>query len=133
VPDSEQTYQNCTHRKHLVGLVQNEHLHGVSLQETTLDHVVNPAGRANNDLGTLLEGLHVVADAGATNAGVALDVHEVADGDNDLLNLLRQLTGGGQDEGLALLDVRVDLLQDRDGERGGLASTGLGLSNDVVT
>jgi hypothetical protein len=64
---------------------------------------------------------------------VALDVHEVADGDNDLLNLLRQLTGGGQDEGLALLDVRVDLLQDRDGERGGLASAGLGLSNDVVT
>jgi hypothetical protein len=64
---------------------------------------------------------------------VALDVHEVADGDNDLLNLLSQLTGGGQDEGLALLDIGVDLLENRDREGGGLASTGLGLGDDIVT
>jgi hypothetical protein len=64
---------------------------------------------------------------------VALDVHEVADGDNDLLDLLGKLTGGSKDERLALLDVGVDLLEDRDGEGSGLASTGLGLSNDIVT
>jgi hypothetical protein len=63
---------------------------------------------------------------------VALDVHKVTDGDDNLLDLLGQLTGGGEDEGLALLQVGVDLLQDRDGEGGGLASTGLGLSNDIV-
>lgn len=94
---------------------------------------MDTARGTNNDLGAVLKSLHVVTDAGATNAGVALDVHEVADGDNDLLNLLGKLTSGGKNERLALLDVGVDLLEDRDGEGGGLASTRLGLSNDIVT
>jgi hypothetical protein len=93
---------------------------------------VDTAGGTNNDLGAVLESLHVITDAGATNAGVALDVHEVANGNDDLLDLLGQLTGGSEDEGLALLDVGVDLLEDRDGEGSSLASTGLGLGNDIV-
>ncbi|EPE06346.1 hypothetical protein F503_02474 [Ophiostoma piceae UAMH 11346] len=121
-----------TSGQHLIGLVEDKHLHGIGLQETALDHVLDTAGGADNDLGAVLEGLHVVTDAGATNAGVALDVHEVADGDNDLLDLLGQLAGGGEDQGLALLDVGVDLLQHGDGEGGSLASTGLGLGNDIV-
>lgn len=142
----ETTLQNCqllislraisikhTYRKHLIGLVEDEHLHGVGLEEAALDHVVDTAGGADNDLGAVLKSLHVITNAGATNAGVALDVHEVANGDNDLLDLLGQLTSGGKDEGLALLDVGVDLLQNRDGEGGSLASTGLGLGNDIVT
>lgn len=40
---------------------------------------------------------------------MALNVHEVADSDNDLLNLLGQLTSWGENEGLALLEVGVDL------------------------
>lgn len=93
---------------------------------------MDTAGGTDNDLGAVLEGLHVVTDAGATDAGVALDAHEVANGDDDLLDLLGQLTRGGEDEGLARLDVGVDLLQNRDGEGGGLSGTGLGLSNDIV-
>jgi hypothetical protein len=64
---------------------------------------------------------------------VALNVHEVTDGDNDLLDLLGQLTGWGKDEGLALLDVGVKLLEDGDGESGGLSGTGLGLGNHIVS
>lgn len=93
---------------------------------------MDTARGADNDLGAVLESLHVITDAGATNAGVALNVHEVTDGDDDLLDLLRQLTGGSEDESLALLDVGVDLLEDRDGEGSGLASTGLGLSNHIM-
>ena len=63
---------------------------------------------------------------------MALDVHEVTNGDNDLLDLLGKLTGGSQDEGLALLDSGVDLLENRDGEGGGLAGSRLGLSDDIV-
>jgi hypothetical protein len=118
--------------QHLVGLVEDELLHAVGLEDATLDHVVDTAGGTDNDLGTVLEGLHVVADAGAANAGVALDLHEVADGDNDLLDLLGKLTGGSKDQGLAGLDAGVDLLEDRDGEGGGLAGTGLGLSDNIV-
>lgn len=93
---------------------------------------MDTARGADNDLGAVLEGLHVITDAGAANAGVALNVHEVTDGDDDLLDLLGQLTGGSKDEGLALLDVGVDLLEDRDGEGSGLASTRLGLGNHIM-
>ena len=121
-----------THRKHLVGLVEDEHLHAIGLEESALDHVVDTTGGTNDDLRAVLESLHVITNAGTTNAGVALNVHEVADGNNDLLDLLSQLTSGSQDEGLALLQLRVDLLQNRDGEGGGLASTRLGLSDNIV-
>lgn len=121
-----------THREHLISLIEDEHLHGISLEEAALDHVVDTAGSADNDLRAILKGLHVLADAGTANASMALNVHEVADGNHDLLNLLGQLTGGGENESLALLQVGVDLLQDRNREGGGLAGTGLSLGNDIV-
>ncbi len=72
---------------------------------------------------------HVLSDGGATNAGVALGAHVVAKGHDHLLDLLSQLAGGGQDQSLALGQGGIDLLQDRDGEGGGLASSRLGLVN----
>jgi hypothetical protein len=122
-----------TYRKHLIGLIEDEHLQVVGAKDTALDHVVDTARGTDNDLGTLLESLHVVTNVGTTNAGVALNVHEVTDGDNDLLDLLSQLTGGSKDEGLASLDVGVELLQSGDGESGSLSSTGLGLGDDIAT
>lgn len=127
------TAAGATYRKHLVGLVENEHLHGVGLQEATLDHVLDTTRCSDNDLGTILKGLHIIANTGSTNAGVALDLHEVANGDDDLLDLLSQLTSRGKNESLALLDVGIDLLQNRDGESSRLAGTGLGLGNNIMT
>jgi hypothetical protein len=121
-----------TARQHLVSLVEDEHLHVVGLQDTTLNHVVDTSGGTDNNLGTVLEGLHVVTDGGTTNAGVAGNVHEVTDGDNDLLDLLGQLTGGGEDKRLAGLDVGVDLLEGGDGEGSRLSGTRLSLRNDIV-
>lgn len=86
----------------------------------------------NNDLRTVLEGLHVITDTGTTNACVALNVHEVTDGDDDLLDLLSQLTGWCKDQSLALLNVGVKLLEDGDGESGGLSGTRLSLGNNVM-
>jgi hypothetical protein len=125
--------KGLTYRKHFVSFVKHEHLDGVGLEESSLDHVKNTAGSADNNLGTILQGLHVLTDASTTNAGVALNVHEVADSDDNLLDLLCQLAGGGENKGLALLDGRVQLLQDGDGEGSRLTSTRLGLSNDIVT
>lgn len=121
-----------TYRKHLVGLVKDEHLHAVGLEEPALDHVVDTTRGSNNDVRAILEGLHVITNAGATNAGVALNVHEVTDGDNDLLDLLGKLTGGSKDQGLAGLDGRVDLLENGDREGSGLAGTRLGLSDNIM-
>lgn len=86
----------------------------------------------DNNLRTLFQGVHIITDAGTTNAGVALDVHEISDGNNDLLDLLSQLTGGSENQGLALLDVRVKLLENRDGESGSLSGTRLGLCDNIV-
>lgn len=93
---------------------------------------MNAAGGTDNDLRTVLESLHVLANAGATDASVALNLHEVTNGDDDLLDLLGQLASRGEDERLALLDAGVDLLESRDGESSSLASTGLGLRNNIV-
>jgi len=56
----------------------------------------------------------------------------LAEGDNHSLDLLGQLTGRGEDEGLGLLQLAVNLLQDADGEGGSLAGSRLGLSNYVA-
>lgn len=121
-----------TYRKHFVGLVKDKHLHAVRLEEAALDHIVNTAGSTNNDLGAVLQSLHVITNAGTADAGVALNVHEVTNGNDDLLDLLSKLTGGSEDQSLALLQVGVDLLEDRDGESGSLSGTRLGLCDDIV-
>jgi hypothetical protein len=105
----------------------------VGTEDTTLDHVLDTAGGTDNDLGTLTESGHVLTDVGTTDTGVALKGHEVTNGDNDLLDLLGQLTGGSEDQSLASLQVGVDLLERRDGESGSLSGTGLGLSDNIVT
>ena len=103
----------------------------VGLEDTALDHVVDTTGGTDNDLGAVLESLHVLTDVGTTNTGMALDTHKVTNGDDDLLDLLGQLAGRGEDKGLASLEVRVDLLESRDREGGSLSGTGLGLGNNV--
>lgn len=50
-----------TARQHLVGLVEHEHLHAVGLEDAALDHVVDTAWSTDNDLWTVLEGLHVIS------------------------------------------------------------------------
>lgn len=94
---------------------------------------MDTARGADDDLGPVLDGLDIITDRGATNAGMSINVHEVADGNDNLLNLLRKLAGGRKDEGLALLDLGVNILENRDGESGSLASARLGLGNNIAT
>jgi hypothetical protein len=93
---------------------------------------MNTARGSDNDLRTIGESLLIIANAGSSDTGVTFNIHEIADGDDNLLDLLRQLTGRGEDQSLALLDIGIDLLEDRDGEGGSLSGTRLSLSNDVV-
>jgi len=118
--------------QHLISLVEDEQLHVVGAENATLDHVVDTAGGTDNDLGAVTEGVHVITDVGTTDTGVALEGHEVTNGNNDLLDLLGQLTGGSKDQSLAGLQVGVDLLKGGDGEGSGLSSTRLGLSDNIV-
>ena len=52
-----------------------------------------------------------------------LELHVVPERPDHLHDLLRQLTGGGEHERLAVRHRGVDLLQDRHREGGGLTGT----------
>jgi hypothetical protein len=101
-----------TYRKHLIGLIENEHLHRVGLQESALDHILDTTRSTDNDLRTLLKSFHIITNARTTNASMALNVHEVTNSNNDFLDLLGQFTGRSKNQSLALLDVGIKLLQD---------------------
>lgn len=121
-----------THRQHLIGLVEDKELDRVGLQSATLDHVVDTAGGSNNNVDTILENLHVITDDSSSNTGMAFNVHEVTDGDDDLLDLLSKLTRRSQDQSLALLKVQVDLLENGDREGGSFSGSGLCLSDNIA-
>jgi hypothetical protein len=101
-----------TGREHLVGLVEAEHLNAVGLEGAAVDHVKHTAGGTDNDVGPLVELGNVLADSGTADTGMAVDVEVVAEGNDDLLDLLGELTGGGEDERLGLLDRGVNLAPD---------------------
>lgn len=82
---------------------------------------------------SILQSLHVVTDVGSTNTGVALNVHEITDGDQHLLDLLSQFTGRGKDESLCLFEGDIELLENGNREGGGLSGTRLRLRNNVVS
>ncbi len=122
---------SLTYRKHLIGLVQDEHLHVVGLQDTTLNHVLNTTWSSDHDLRAILQRLHVITDICAADASMALNAHEITDCNHDCLDLLSEFAGRGEDQSLAGLEVGVNLLQAGDGESGGLSSAGLRLGNDI--
>ncbi len=121
----------CAYRKHLVSLVQHKHLHRIGLEDTTLDHVLHTSWCTDNDLRAILESFHIVPNACSANTCMALNIHEITDGDDHFLDLLSKLTSRCEDQSLTSLDVGVQLLQDGDRESCGLSCTGLCLCDDV--
>lgn len=67
---------------------------------TFLDHVVDPTGCAGDDMHALFECLDVVGDALATDATMHHNIHVVTERDADLLRLLCQLAGRGEEKHL---------------------------------
>jgi hypothetical protein len=112
-----------TSRQHLISLVENEELDVVGAQELALDHVLNTTGSSYDNVHPLFEIAHVLADVGSTDASVGLGVHEVTQGNDDLLDLRGQLTSWGKDQSLAAADFGIDGLQDCNGERSRLTGT----------
>jgi hypothetical protein len=119
--------------QHLICFIETEDLDGVGPEGPAVDHIEYATGSTDDDLNTFLQLRHVFTNVGATDTGMAFDVHVVAESDNDLLNLLGKLTGRCEDESLGAFDGEVELLEDGDGKCCSFASTGLSLSDDIVT
>ena len=128
--------------QHLVGLVQDDGGDVSQVQHAALHEVDETAGRAHDDLGSPLE----VLDLGLVGApAVDLDdAHGALGGSRGQLlgDLLGQLTGGQDDQGLgaagggilvpALLPGAQGVHEQGDAEAQGLAGAGLGLTDDVL-
>lgn len=112
-----------TAAEHFIGLVEDKHFHASSAQVAAVDHVIDTTGRSNDNLDSRLEAFNVLADVGASNAGVAADAKLVAQGVNDTLDLLSKFTSGRKNQRLAFLASVVNLLQNTNGKGGSLTST----------
>lgn len=109
--------------EHLVSLVKHEQLEVVGLHETTFHHVHNSSGSSDNNMDSTLEDSDVFAHNSSSNAGVNLNFREFANGVDHVGDLHRQLTGRGDNEGLAVGGSCVDTLEDADSEGSGLTSS----------
>ena len=121
------------HVGHAVGLVDDDDLDVLEVDVAALDQVLEAAGAGHQDVDALAQraALAAVADAAVDRHGPAL-----ADGEQGrelLVDLLGQLTGGGQDQrpgaaGRALADAGGQ----GDAEGQGLARAGRGPAADVA-
>jgi hypothetical protein len=106
--------------EHLIGLVEDDDLEMASLEGVSGDQVFNSSGGSNNHLdAAILECVSVLLGVSAADAAPSVDVDELTEAEDDLVDLLREFAGGGEDDGLALRGLRVDQLQysDRKGSR----------------
>lgn len=119
--------------EHFVGFVQDDDLQIVGVEVALGDEVEDTPGGAHHDVDSaLLEAFLVFGDDSAAHAGVAHDFEELADAHDDSLDLLGELTGGGQDEGLAVGGLGVDELENTNRKGCSLAGSGLRLGDGVA-
>jgi len=97
-------------REHFVGLIKDENLDEVGFQNLTAQHIVDTTWGSDNNVDTSLKFGDVITNSGSTNAGVASDIEVVSKGKDDLLDLLGQLSGRCQQQGLAFVQTKVQLL-----------------------
>mmetsp|Transcript_43107 Transcript_43107/g.77520 ORF Transcript_43107/g.77520 Transcript_43107/m.77520 type:complete len:280 (-) Transcript_43107:428-1267(-) len=105
--------------EHLISLIQEELADAIQPQRTTVDHVKDTTRRTHNHVDTGLERTDIVTDSGTSNTSVHLKFHVVTEGDDDFLDLLGKLTGGGEDERLALTEFGIEFGEGSNCEGGG--------------
>ena len=92
-----------TTAQHLVSLVQHHNLKMVSLEGFPIDQIFDPAwGSDHNLYPSVFECVPVLLGISASDAAAGGDVDELAEAEDDLVDLLGEFPGGGEDDGLAL-------------------------------
>ncbi len=67
--------------------IKAEYLDVLGPEVTPPDHVEHPTGSSTDDMLSIVELADILSDAGPTDAGVALNVHVVAESEHDGLDL----------------------------------------------
>ena len=120
------------HLEHLVGLVEHQIVEVGEVERALLQVVDHPTRGTDDHLGAAPQTrqLRAVGRAAVDRQHVDLGQMRAVAAER-LGDLQRQLPGRRQHQRLRGLVGGIDLRQDRDGERGGLAGAGLGQADDV--
>ena len=121
------------HVQHPVRLIQDGGADLVDAHRAPLEVVPQAAGGGDDDLGPLFQRVDLLADGlaavEADHADARLELGQLPHLGSDLEG---QLPGGGQNDGLDLIAVRIHVLDDGDAEGEGLAGAGGGLGRHVL-
>ena len=120
------------HVEHPIRLVEDDGMDPIEAELAATDEVEDASRRADHDLRAVLERGDLAVHARAAVDGDGADVAELAEALDLLRDLHAELAGRGQDQRLHPERGGIDLLDDRDPERGGLAGAGLRLADEVL-
>src|SRR5207248_5940706 len=104
--------------EHAIHFVEHDEADIVEVDDAAIEQVDHAAGRADDDLGVVLEEFHLGGDFLAAIDGDGSDGGMLADALDFRFNLNGQLASGNQDQGLGCA-FAVALLQDGNSEGGG--------------
>ena len=128
------------HVEHAVGFVEHQGRGCREVEVAALEVVLHSAGRADHNVGSLLQGSLLGSQGMAAAQGYHAGVGQaLGQGTHGCGHLFDQLSGGGKDEragraggtsrGLAALG---EGLEDAEAEGGGLSAASLGLGGDIA-
>jgi len=121
------------HVEHLVRLVQDQNIQPGEVDGTLADMIQEPSGAGDNHLDSPLQLVYLGVDVDAAVDGDAPDASLLPQGNDGLMDLLRQFAGRGDDEGPDMTAFPLhETMQDRECEGSGLTGAGLGQPHDVA-
>jgi hypothetical protein len=114
-----------------VCLVKYQHLDIPCPQTSPPYHIENTARSPRDDMLPVFKFPNVFANGSSTYASMTLDIHVIAQCEDDGLNLRCEFAGGRQDKCLRFSDGDIDGLENRDGKCGRFTSSRLRLRNNI--
>src|SRR6267143_3113771 len=120
------------HVEQPVGLVEDHDGHSSKVELAALDVIEQPSRRSDHDRRSAREGTLLRAIGNATVDRDLVRVPVLSDRSELARYLQRELPRGYDDQRLRAFEPRIDLLEDRDRERGGLSRARLRLREEVT-
>jgi len=121
------------HVEHPVGLVEHEEAGGAEIDQPPPEEILQPAGGGHQDVDAVAEHHLLRPDRNAAEHGGRAHAERLAVVLHAATDLHRQLARRNEDQRAKLAALLVtDLMEDRQGEGGRLAGSGLGASHEVA-
>lgn len=119
--------------EHFVSLVENDDFKEIGFEGFLFDQIFYSSWGSDNDLdSSFFKDFSVFSGVGSSDAASGVDFKELTEAEDNFVDLLSKLSGGGQDDSLTVGGLWIDGLENTDGESSGFACTGLGLGNGVL-